>query len=59
MEPNTTVIERAFQLAKSGIYRNVSEIKRKLSSEGYKAEAVTGGALLKQLRGIILNSSSR
>ena len=59
MEPNITVLERAFQLARSGACRNVSEIKRKLSSEGYQADAVTGGALLKQLRGIILNSGSR
>jgi hypothetical protein len=59
MEPNITVLERAFQLARSGICRNVSDIKRKLSSEGYQVDAVTGGALLKQLRGIILNSGAR
>jgi hypothetical protein len=53
MDPRTTELERAFQLAKSGECRSVDEIRKKLSSEGYYATQVTGKGLLKQLQGII------
>jgi hypothetical protein len=53
MDPRTTELERAFQLAKSGECRSVDEIRKKLSSEGYYATQVTGKGLLRQLQGII------
>jgi hypothetical protein len=53
MDPRTTELERAFQLAKSGECRSVDEIRKKLSLEGYYATQVTGKGLLRQLQGII------
>ena len=53
MDPGTTELERAFQLAKSGDCRTVDEIRKKLSSEGYYATQVTGKGLLRQLQAII------
>ena len=35
MDHNVTVLERAFQLAKSGTCGTVAELKRRLSNEGY------------------------
>jgi hypothetical protein len=48
-----TELERAFQLAKSGEYRSVDEIRKKLSQEGYYATQVTGKGLMRQLQAII------
>lgn len=48
--PAVAVIERAFQLAKSGQYASVADIKKKLSAEGYSVATITGGVLLSQLR---------
>jgi hypothetical protein len=31
------ILERAYELARSGAYRSVSEVKAKLASEGYTA----------------------
>ena len=45
MEPNKTAIERAFELARAGLYLEVSEIKERLRHEGYFTETVTGLAL--------------
>jgi len=35
MTPNVGIIERAFQLARSGEYASVAEIRQKLDQEGY------------------------
>jgi len=53
MDNNITALERAFELAQSGQYGSVTDIKRKLHSEGYSMDQVTGPALNKQLRQII------
>ena len=53
MHPNTTVIERAFELAKSGQYVSVEEIKRRLHAEGYFAGQVQGRELGAQLKAAI------
>jgi len=53
MQANTTAIERAFELAKSGRYVNVGEIKYRLHVEGYFADAITGTQLCEQLKAII------
>jgi hypothetical protein len=53
MDPNKTTIERAFELAKSGKFRTPSEVKSALSGEGYRAEQISGPALMRQLREII------
>ena len=43
-------IERAFQLAQSGNYRTIEEIKKRLAAEGYWGRHITGRVLLRQLR---------
>jgi hypothetical protein len=57
MEPNTSAIERAFQLAKAGQCANVHDIMLKLKAEGYSAERLVGSSLIKQLKAMI--SASR
>jgi hypothetical protein len=38
----TSLIERAFELARSGDYRSVAEIERRLSREGFSFAEVQG-----------------
>ena len=49
MDPNVSTLERAFQLAATGLFSTVSEIKLKLMREGYRYELVEGPLLTKQL----------
>jgi hypothetical protein len=49
MHHNVTVLERAFQLAKSGKCATVEAIRQQLRSEGYSLSQVTGGVLSRQL----------
>ena len=53
MDHTITALERAFQLAKSGDYAAVSDIKRRLIQEGYSVAQITGGVLSKQLGALI------
>jgi hypothetical protein len=53
MQPNMTTIERAFELARSGRYLSLSEIKVRLSIEGYSADFVEGPQLCSQLKALI------
>ena len=53
MAPEISIIERAFQLAKTGQYGSVEDLKRKLRAEGYSVTAITGPSLLRQLRELI------
>lgn len=54
MSNHPSVIERAFQLAKSGRYASVADIRTQLASEDYaSAGAVRGTALVGQLRSLI------
>lgn len=48
-----TVLERAFELARSGRFANASDIKRALVAEGYSVAQFTGRTLTKQLRAAI------
>jgi hypothetical protein len=50
MEPNKTALERAFELAQTGRYLEIGEIKLRLHAEGYSTEAVTGPTLYDQLK---------
>lgn len=56
MNTNKTALERAFELAKSGKYANVSDIKTALLAEHYSTEKVIGASLSKQLRDLIASS---
>ncbi len=53
MEPNVNPIERAFQLARLGIFLQVTEIKERMREEGYFTESITGRTLLNQLQGLM------
>jgi hypothetical protein len=53
MKLPATALERAFQLAKSGSYASLEDIKKRLKAEGYSTARVTGGVLSKQLRVLI------
>jgi hypothetical protein len=57
MDPNTTELERAFELAKSGRYRTIELIRLQLKTEGYSTERVTGKLLKEQLRAIIRSNT--
>jgi hypothetical protein len=50
----TSPLERAFQLAKSGKYATVDDIKTQLGKEGYSDSQVTGRQLTQQLRALIV-----
>jgi hypothetical protein len=53
MDPNVTSLERAFQLARTGLYSSVEEIKKQLRAEGFSTAQVTGGTLSRQLKALI------
>ena len=53
MDHGITPLERAFQLAKSGSFASVTDIKKQLHEEGYSIVQVTGRVLRKQLEALI------
>jgi hypothetical protein len=50
MTMTMTTLERAFDLAKSGEYESVTEIRAKLKAEGYTLSQLEGPSLNRQLR---------
>lgn len=57
MQPNQTVLERAFELAKSGEHSTVNIIKGKLKAEGYPLDQVDDKALTTQLRALMKDAA--
>jgi hypothetical protein len=53
MKPYITAIERAFELAKSGRFLYLSEVREQLRSEGYFTETISGPLLCGQLKATI------
>jgi hypothetical protein len=53
MQAKPTAIERAFELAESGRYMSVGQIKYRLHVEGYFADAITGTQLCEQLKALM------
>ena len=45
-----TTLERAFELARSGKFEKLSDLRRSLAAEGFPAQQVAGPVLYKQLR---------
>jgi hypothetical protein len=45
-----TTLERAFELARSGGYVSIQEIKNALAAEGYQAHQIVGRSLREQLK---------
>jgi hypothetical protein len=56
MDQNKTTLERAFELAKSGVYANFDELRTKLKAEDYDLKQMEGTALRKQLN-LIMQSA--
>jgi hypothetical protein len=59
MDHTITAMERAFQLAKSGSYASVPDIKRRLNAEGFGVAQITGRVLFKQLNALIQAAQAR
>ena len=53
MEPDKSAIEHAFDLASSGRFHTIQEIRGRLRHEGYSEDQLLGPALLKNLRALI------
>ncbi len=53
MDLDITTIERAFDLAKTGKYPSVADIKQKLQNEGYSLAQIEGRELAPHLRELI------
>lgn len=53
MNYRLTALERAFEMARSGQFVSVAEIKKQLIAEGFSAAQITGGALSRQLKDLI------
>ena len=53
MAHEASAIERAFELARTGQYLSVEDLKKKLRAEGHSIATITGPTLLKQLRELI------
>ena len=54
MNSNRTALERAFELARSGKYTSITDLKRDLSAEGYVAGQIEGFSLVRQLRQLMI-----
>jgi hypothetical protein len=53
MKANVSAIERAFQLAQTGRYLTVTEIKLRLNAEGYSHSQIEGPTLCRQLSAVM------
>jgi hypothetical protein len=49
-----SAVERAFQLASSGRFQSIEEIKRALDREGHVSAQVSGPVLYRQLRAALV-----
>jgi hypothetical protein len=53
MDVRKTALEKAFELARSGKCRTVTDIVKRFKSEGYDESQIAGPALRKQLLQLI------
>ena len=53
MDHTKTALERAFELAKTGVYANFGEVRTKIKKEGYDIRQMDGFSLRKQINQII------
>ena len=53
MNSRTTALERAFELAQSGRFLLVKDIRAQLKIEGYQLDLIQGRALSRQLKEIM------
>lgn len=57
MDQNKTALERAFELARSGRFQTVTELKKLVIREGYQASQLEGSQLSRQLAALIRESN--
>ena len=57
MNANVTVLERAFELARSGRCRTIDDIHRQLKAEGYSTHQIMGPWLHRQLRSLMQDAT--
>ncbi|MBI1180653.1 MAG: hypothetical protein GC201_08845 [Alphaproteobacteria bacterium] len=53
-----TALERAFELARSGSCKHISDIRSRLMAEGYSDSQLEGPMLMRQLRNLC-NSATK
>ena len=53
MDWKKSVLERAFDLARSGECQDLLALRKRLNSEGYECTQVQGPMLIKQLKALI------
>ena len=58
MDPTKTALERAFELARSGGFATIRDIKQQLQADGYSTAQITGRQLMGQLRDLMKASST-
>jgi len=58
MKPGLSPLERAFELAASGHWANVTAIKKKLRAEGYDISQISGRTLTRQLTNLIRTNTA-
>lgn len=51
-----TTLERAFELARTGEYTGISEIKARLNSEGYAPSQIEGPTLVRQIKALCVQA---
>ena len=56
MPDRPSLVERAFELARSGDYASITALRDQLRAEGYNQNLLEGPTLLKQLRELIRSS---
>ena len=59
MSDRPSVIERAFQVAKSGKVSNIEQLRKQLMQEGYSnADSLRGRSLLQQISRMIVEAKA-
>ena len=58
MNSRPTALERAFELARSGAYENLTALRRVLEAEGHSRRLIEGRALIRQLNDICKASAA-
>jgi hypothetical protein len=59
MQQNKTCIERAFELAKSGEYPTVGDIRKQLKAEHFDCAQVADRSISKQLKSLIIDAMAK
>jgi len=59
MNSRPTTLERAFDLARTGDYLSVADIRAQLKTEGYLLSQLEGPALIRQLRLLCQEASQK